>query len=111
MVTITFNGKPLAQVPDGANIAVTLDTAGPPPPPPPPARPTETFDPAFTPDQVRALVNTYIAAGGVANTDNGQYWVTEWPVWGSHDPAYFRTRLEQGIAQQPGYNGIFSPFD
>jgi hypothetical protein len=65
------------------------------------------FTIGMTDDQVRALVNQYIAAGNVQNTDNGQYWVDAWSAWGSPDPAYFTTKLETGISEQPGYNGYF----
>jgi hypothetical protein len=110
-VTITFDGKHLADIPDGSTLDVSLSTGAPPPPAPPAVRPTQAFATAMTADQVRVLVNEYIAAGGVANIDNGQYWVLAWSEWGSGDPAYFRTKLEAGIAGQPSYNGIYTPLD
>ena len=62
------------------------------------------FTANMTPDQVRALANQYISAGGVQNTDNGEYWVNAWNQFGKKDPAYFLSRLKQGIGDQPGYN-------
>ncbi len=66
-----------------------------------------SFTSGMTPDQVRALSNQYISAGGVPNIDNGQYWVDKYAQWGNSSPAYEQTRLEQGIGDQPGYNGVF----
>ena len=66
-----------------------------------------SFTSGMTPDQVRALSNQYISAGGVPNIDNGQYWVDKYAQWGNSSPAYEQTRLEQGIGDQPGYNGAF----
>lgn len=57
-----------------------------------------TFTSTMSPAQVQQAVNQYIAASGVPNTDNGQYWVTAWQQWGSQDPAYFASRLQQGVA-------------
>lgn len=58
-------------------------------------------------EDARPLINQYITAGGVANIDNGQYWVDNWNDWGRPDPAYFTTKLETGISKQPNYNGYF----
>ena len=57
------------------------------------------FTTGMTDDQVRALANQYITAGGAPNTDNGQYWVNAYHQFGATDPGYFQTRLEQGITQ------------
>jgi hypothetical protein len=80
--------------------------------PAPPSTPTPpvalaSFVSGMTDDQVRALVNQYILIAGVANIDNGQYWVTDWDAWGSSDPAYFQGKLIAGIKGQPNYNGYF----
>lgn len=65
----------------------------------------------MTPDQVRASANQQIAASGRPNVDNGQYWVDAWNQWGSGDPAYFQTRLQQGLAGNPaGPKPLVSPF-
>lgn len=65
------------------------------------------FTAGMTPDQVRALSNQYIGAGGANNIDNGQYWVDKYAQWGASDPGYFETRLKEGIGDQSGYNGAF----
>ena len=61
----------------------------------------------MTDEEVRALVNQHISHGGVQNIDNGQYWVDKYREYGSKDPAYFKTKLQAGIGDQPGYNGAF----
>ena len=61
----------------------------------------------MTDEEVRNLVNEYIAIAGVDNIDNGQYWVSAWDTWGSGAPAYFQGKLIAGIKGQPKYNGYF----
>jgi hypothetical protein len=60
------------------------------------------FSSSMSPTQVNQLVNQYISAGGVPNTDNGAYWMNAWNQWGSSDPSYFLTRLQNGIVQNGG---------
>lgn len=61
------------------------------------------FTAGMTPDQVRAAANQYIAAAGLPNTDNGQYWVDLYASsGGATDPGYFQTKLLNGIQQNGG---------
>jgi hypothetical protein len=66
-----------------------------------------TFSSSMTTAQAQSLANQYISAAGVQNTDGGAYWANAWNSWGSSSPAYFQTKLQAGIAAQPGYNGAF----
>jgi hypothetical protein len=73
------------------------------------------FSGGMSDDAVRALVNQYLTAGGSTgaggahpNIDNGQYWVNAYDQWGNANPAYFETRLEQGINDSPGNSGYFA---
>ena len=68
------------------------------------------FTAGMTPDQVRAAANQYIAAAGLPNTDNGQYWVDLYASsGGATDPGYFQTKLLNGIQQNGGNMTPFGP--
>jgi hypothetical protein len=66
-----------------------------------------TLTSSSSPQDAIAVANALIAKGGVPNTDGGAYWGTAWTQWGSQNPAYFLSKLQAAIAQQPGYNGSF----
>jgi hypothetical protein len=68
------------------------------------------FTPNMTPDQVRTAANAYIAAAGIPNTDNGQYWVNMYANSnGASDPAYIQSQLENGIVANGGNPAAFGP--
>jgi hypothetical protein len=66
-----------------------------------------TFSSGMNPSNVQQMVNQYISAAGIPNTDNGAYWVNLWNNGGSSDPAYFQTKLLNGIQQNGGNMSAF----
>jgi hypothetical protein len=66
-----------------------------------------TFGSGMSSSAVNQMVNSYISAAGIPNTDGGAYWMNLWNNGGSSDPAYFQTKLLNGIQQNGGNMSAF----
>jgi hypothetical protein len=66
-----------------------------------------TFGSNMSNSQVNQMVNQYISAAGIPNTDGGAYWMNLWNNGGSSDPAYFQTKLLNGIQSNGGNMSAF----